>query len=216
MHACSCLASGEMQCILTYIHACPHGHIYMFTQSCPSPSPKEHVAPPGTARAARARRGKRSRARAGRCAGQAARAGAAAGSPGPGGEMGGPPPEVVKHPDNRFCADCETREPRWASVNLGIFICETCAGIHRDMGTHISKVTSGVCRESNARKRFVRFAFASAPWQHVGLGDLGGPRLCLPLPAYLASLFNPCHAQHTPKIERRGVVSTPACGRSEV
>jgi len=56
--------------------------------------------------------------------------------------MPGPPPEILKRPGNRTCADCEARDPRWASVNLGIFICETCAGIHRDLGTHISKVKS--------------------------------------------------------------------------
>ncbi|CAH7687932.1 expressed protein [Phakopsora pachyrhizi] len=43
---------------------------------------------------------------------------------------------------NHVCADCKTRNPRWASWNLGIFICVKCAGIHRKIGTHISKVKS--------------------------------------------------------------------------
>ncbi|CAL5402949.1 unnamed protein product [Camellia sinensis] len=30
--------------------------------------------------------------------------------------------------------------PRWASVNLGIFVCMQCSGIHRSLGVHISKV----------------------------------------------------------------------------
>lgn len=30
--------------------------------------------------------------------------------------------------------------PEWASYNIGIFICTRCAGIHRGMGAHISKV----------------------------------------------------------------------------
>lgn len=33
-------------------------------------------------------------------------------------------------------------DPRWASWNLGIFICIRCSGIHRGMGTHISRVKS--------------------------------------------------------------------------
>lgn len=32
--------------------------------------------------------------------------------------------------------------PRWASWNLGIFVCIRCAGIHRNLGVHISKVKS--------------------------------------------------------------------------
>ena len=32
--------------------------------------------------------------------------------------------------------------PRWASHNLGIFLCIRCAGIHRNLGVHISKVKS--------------------------------------------------------------------------
>ncbi|RKP35109.1 hypothetical protein BJ085DRAFT_989, partial [Dimargaris cristalligena] len=32
--------------------------------------------------------------------------------------------------------------PRWASVNLGIFICLQCSGIHRSLGTHLSQVRS--------------------------------------------------------------------------
>lgn len=50
--------------------------------------------------------------------------------------------ELSRLPGNDTCADCGGRNPRWASHNLGIFICMQCAGVHRKMGTHISKVKS--------------------------------------------------------------------------
>ncbi|KAF8639402.1 hypothetical protein AX17_001527 [Amanita inopinata Kibby_2008] len=50
--------------------------------------------------------------------------------------------ELVKKPDNKMCADCKRHDARWASWNLGVFLCIRCSGIHRGMGTHISKVKS--------------------------------------------------------------------------
>ncbi|CAL5405792.1 unnamed protein product [Camellia sinensis] len=47
---------------------------------------------------------------------------------------------LLKLPENRECADCKSKGPRWASVNLGIFVCMQCSGIHRSPGVHISKV----------------------------------------------------------------------------
>uniref|UniRef100_A0A8C2WR89 Arf-GAP domain-containing protein n=1 Tax=Cyclopterus lumpus TaxID=8103 RepID=A0A8C2WR89_CYCLU len=35
-----------------------------------------------------------------------------------------------------------TAGPRWASWNLGVFMCIRCAGIHRNLGVHISRVKS--------------------------------------------------------------------------
>ncbi|KAI1501951.1 putative GTPase activating protein for Arf-domain-containing protein [Biscogniauxia marginata] len=45
-------------------------------------------------------------------------------------------------PGNNMCADCQARNPAWASWSLGIFLCMRCAAIHRKLGTHISKVKS--------------------------------------------------------------------------
>ncbi|KAI9007440.1 hypothetical protein CLU79DRAFT_800730 [Phycomyces nitens] len=43
---------------------------------------------------------------------------------------------------NILCADCGERNPEWCSLNLGILLCIECSGIHRSLGTHISKVRS--------------------------------------------------------------------------
>ena len=45
-------------------------------------------------------------------------------------------------PDNKKCCDCDTSNPRWASINIGCFLCLECSGVHRALGVHISKVRS--------------------------------------------------------------------------
>ena len=45
-------------------------------------------------------------------------------------------------PGNNTCADCGHPVAEWASLNLGIVICIQCSGIHRNLGTHVSKVRS--------------------------------------------------------------------------
>ncbi|RDD47826.1 Stromal membrane-associated protein 2 [Trichoplax sp. H2] len=50
--------------------------------------------------------------------------------------------DLLREQCNKICADCEAKGPRWASWNIGAFICIRCAGIHRNLGVHISKVKS--------------------------------------------------------------------------
>jgi len=47
-----------------------------------------------------------------------------------------------KLPGNANCIDCGMADPKWASVNLGIFVCLPCSGQHRALGTHVSFVRS--------------------------------------------------------------------------
>jgi len=50
--------------------------------------------------------------------------------------------QLQKLPANKKCAECGSKQPTWASTNLGVFVCIRCSSVHRSMGTHISKVKS--------------------------------------------------------------------------
>lgn len=43
---------------------------------------------------------------------------------------------------NLTCADCGSADPDWASINMGILVCIECSGVHRQLGSHISRVRS--------------------------------------------------------------------------
>ncbi|XP_068166018.1 ARF GTPase-activating protein GIT2a isoform X6 [Antennarius striatus] len=42
--------------------------------------------------------------------------------------------------NTELCADCCVPEPRWASVNRGVLICDECCSVHRSLGRHSSQV----------------------------------------------------------------------------
>ena len=44
--------------------------------------------------------------------------------------------------ENNSCADCSAMYCQWVSVNIGCFLCLRCAGIHRSIGAHITRIKS--------------------------------------------------------------------------
>ncbi|KAI8617719.1 the Gap domain of Smap1l stromal membrane-associated protein 1-like protein, partial [Chytriomyces sp. MP71] len=49
---------------------------------------------------------------------------------------------LLEVPENTQCADCGDPKPKWASANLGVFLCIRCAGLHRNMGRDVSAIKS--------------------------------------------------------------------------
>lgn len=49
---------------------------------------------------------------------------------------------VQSLPGNDKCIDCGVKNPEWGSISFGILFCASCSGVHRSLGTHISRVRS--------------------------------------------------------------------------
>jgi len=52
--------------------------------------------------------------------------------------------DILSLNGNNYCADCniEIDDSYWISINFAVIICIDCSGIHRNLGSHISRVRS--------------------------------------------------------------------------
>uniref|UniRef100_A0A2K5MU32 ArfGAP with GTPase domain, ankyrin repeat and PH domain 2 n=1 Tax=Cercocebus atys TaxID=9531 RepID=A0A2K5MU32_CERAT len=65
---------------------------------------------------------------------------------------------------NSHCVHCETQNPNWASLNLGVLMCIECSGIHCNLGTRLSRLMQVLSSIGNE--------LANSIWQESSQGRM--------------------------------------------
>ena len=62
--------------------------------------------------------------------------------------------QQIKQP-KMHCGDCNSDDCQWASINRGVYLCDQCAIIHREMGRHYSQVSTSSHELSNFQQKII-------------------------------------------------------------